>query len=88
MKLSQLLVAGLCFASVSAFAQTASNDAQKTQPSSTANANVYQQADVGGWVSPDSPPVHEKTRAEVYQELVQAEKDGQLQYLNSTLYAH
>jgi hypothetical protein len=27
-----------------------------------------------------------KTRAQVYAELVQAEKDGQLEYLNSTIY--
>jgi hypothetical protein len=27
-----------------------------------------------------------KTRAQVYAELVQAEKDGQLDYLNSTIY--
>jgi hypothetical protein len=33
-------------------------------------------------------PLHEKTRAEVYQELVHAEQDGQLAYLNSTVYAH
>lgn len=29
-----------------------------------------------------------KTRAEVYQELVRAEKSGQMQLLNSTLYAN
>ena len=29
-----------------------------------------------------------KTRAQVYQELVHAEQDGQLAYLNSTLFAH
>ncbi|MGF6675455.1 DUF4148 domain-containing protein [Paraburkholderia sp. WSM4174] len=29
-----------------------------------------------------------KTRAQVYQELVHAEQDGQLAYLNSTIYAH
>jgi hypothetical protein len=28
------------------------------------------------------------TRAQVYQQLVQAEQDGQLQTLNSTVYAH
>jgi hypothetical protein len=32
--------------------------------------------------------VQEKTRAQVYHELVQAEQDGQLNYLNSTLYSH
>lgn len=42
----------------------------------------------GGWVAPYGEPVHEKTRAEVYQELIQAEQDGQLAYLNSTVYIH
>jgi hypothetical protein len=42
----------------------------------------------GQWVPPYGQPVPEKTRAQVYQELVQAEQDGQLAYLNSTLYAH
>jgi hypothetical protein len=42
----------------------------------------------GSWVSPYGQATGEKTRAQVYQELVHAEKDGQLAYLNSTLYAH
>jgi hypothetical protein len=29
----------------------------------------------------------QKTRAQVYQELVQAERDGEMQYLDSTIYA-
>lgn len=33
-------------------------------------------------------PLRGKTRAQVYDELVQAQKDGSLQRLNSTLYAH
>lgn len=33
-------------------------------------------------------PLRGKTRAQVYEELVQAQKDGSLQRLNSTLYAH
>jgi hypothetical protein len=44
-------------------------------------------AQVGQWVPPYDEAVQPKTRAQVYQELVQAEKDGQLAYLNSTLYA-
>jgi hypothetical protein len=28
------------------------------------------------------------TRAQVYQDLVHSEQDGQLQYLNKTLYSH
>jgi Domain of unknown function (DUF4148) len=39
-------------------------------------------------VSPDSQPLAGKTRAEVYQELVHAEQDGQLATLNRTVYAH
>lgn len=31
---------------------------------------------------------HAKSRAEVYQELIRAEKSGQMQLLNSTLYAN
>ncbi|MDF3086793.1 DUF4148 domain-containing protein, partial [Burkholderia sola] len=42
----------------------------------------------GQWVPPYGQPIHEKTRAEVHAELVQAEQDGQLKYLNSTLYSH
>jgi hypothetical protein len=44
-------------------------------------------AQVGQWVPPYDEAVQPKTRAQVYQELVQAEKDGQLAYLNSTIYA-
>jgi hypothetical protein len=40
------------------------------------------------WVQPDNQLLAGKTRAEVYQELVHAEQDGQLTYLNRTLYAH
>jgi hypothetical protein len=42
----------------------------------------------GQWVPPNGQPVAGKTRAQVYQELVQAEQDGQIAYLNSTVYAH
>jgi hypothetical protein len=42
----------------------------------------------GTWVAPYGQATAGKTRAQVYQELVHAEKDGQLAYLNSTIYAH
>jgi hypothetical protein len=42
----------------------------------------------GSWVPPYGQATGEKTRAQVYRELVHAEKDGQLAYLNSTIYAH
>ena len=67
--------------SVSAFAQ----DVGTTQPS---NATAQVASNEAQWVSPYGQPVAPKTRAQVYQELVQAERDGQLAYLNSTIYAH
>jgi hypothetical protein len=42
----------------------------------------------GQWVPPYGQPVTGLTRAQVYQDLVHAEQDGQLQYLNKTLYSH
>ncbi|HEX3637039.1 MAG TPA: hypothetical protein VHV99_16440 [Paraburkholderia sp.] len=38
-------------------------------------------------VAPSGQPLAGKTRAQVYQELVHAEKDGQFAYLYSTIYA-
>lgn len=70
----------------SAFAQSANAGTASVRPAATqvaANANAQ-----GSWVPPYGQPVAQKTRAQVYQELVQAEQDGQLAYLNSTLYAH
>jgi hypothetical protein len=67
-----------------AFAQSmpGSNDSSSTTGSSTAPSQNSQ------WVAPYGQPVAGKTRAQVYQELVKAEQDGQLAYLNRTLYAH
>jgi Domain of unknown function (DUF4148) len=45
-------------------------------------------ASTGQWVPPYGQAATPKTRAQVYQELIQAEQDGQLAYLNSTVYAH
>jgi hypothetical protein len=76
----------------SAFAQTTSPAAgtQPGQPAATQVASIEAAPTTGpgAWVPPYGQPVHEKTRAEVYHELVQAEQDGQLAYLNSTVYAH
>ncbi|HVE09532.1 MAG TPA: DUF4148 domain-containing protein [Paraburkholderia sp.] len=89
MKIVFAIAAFACCAS-SAFAQS-----NATNPTATlaaaAPSGSYGTAStpqVGGWVPPYGQPVVEKTRAQVYQELVEAEKDGQLAYLNSTLYAH
>lgn len=65
----------------SAFAQCAPNTASTPVAVTTT-------AQAGGWVPPYGQPVAQKTRAQVYQELVQAQQDGQLAYLNSTVYAH
>lgn len=76
-------------ASGTAFAQTAtgSNDPHSaTSDSSFTTASATDQA--GQWVAPYGQPVAGKTRAQVYQRLVQAEKDGQLSHLDSTVYAH
>ena len=80
-------------ATTSAFAQTSASAAgtQASQPAAVtqvASNDAAPTVTPGGWVPPYGQAVHEKTRAEVYHELVQAEQDGQLAYLNSTLYAH
>jgi hypothetical protein len=40
------------------------------------------------WVPPYSQPAAQKTRAQVYQEFLEAQRDGQLAYLKKTVYAH
>lgn len=77
-------------ATASAFAQstTAANQ-QSAAPSMQVAANSTAAVNAAGsWVPPYGQPTGEKTRAQVYRELVHAEKDGQLAYLNSTIYAH
>jgi hypothetical protein len=41
-----------------------------------------------GWVPPDGGVTADKTRRQINAELVQAQRDGQLTYLDRTLYAH
>jgi uncharacterized protein DUF4148 len=65
-------------ASVSAFAQTLT-------PAQVASDDPV--APGGEWVPPYGQPTMQTTRAQVYQELGHAEQDGQLAYLNSTIYA-
>ncbi|MFT4505590.1 DUF4148 domain-containing protein [Caballeronia sp. 15711] len=73
-----LAVAGL-LATGSAFAA-------QTAPPAQSDQTAIQAA--GQWVPPYGQAVTPKTRAEVYQELVHAEQDGQLAYLDATLYSH
>jgi hypothetical protein len=65
----------------SAFAQ---NTDQAPAPAPAPNT-VMQTAQ---WVPPDGQNAAPITRAEVYQDLVKSEQDGQLDYLNRTLYWH
>jgi hypothetical protein len=63
-------------ASVSAFAQ--SND-QTASPAT----QVATESQTGQWAPPYGQPVAGKTRGQVTQELIQAEQDGQMAYLDS-----
>lgn len=76
-------------ATVSAFAQGETPADQQQAATTQIAANTTPDvAQAGQWVPPYGQPTVGKTRAQVYHELVQAEKDGQLDYLNSTVYAH
>ncbi|MEW6344661.1 MAG: DUF4148 domain-containing protein [Pseudomonadota bacterium] len=76
-------------ATASAFAQSSppapQQPAAATQMAQNSSADVQQD---GQWVPPDAQANTGKTRAQVYQELVHAEQDGELNYLNSTIYSH
>ncbi|SAL63280.1 hypothetical protein AWB69_07090 [Caballeronia udeis] len=85
-----LAFAGLA-ATGSAFAQ--SNAPAQVSPQASAQAPAQAPdpitvAQAGQWVPPDGQAIAPKTRAEVYQDLVKSEQDGQLDYLNRTLYWH
>lgn len=75
-------------ASSTAFAQTdtGSNDPHQGSNSSFTTAATTDQG--GQWVAPYGQPVAGRTRAQVYQRLVTAKEDGQLSYLDRTVYAH
>jgi hypothetical protein len=78
-------------ATASAFAQSSTAPApqQNAATSMQVAANSTPTISAAGtWVAPYGQATAGKTRAQVYQELVHAEKDGQLAYLNSTIYAH
>ncbi|QIE27071.1 hypothetical protein SBC1_36530 (plasmid) [Caballeronia sp. SBC1] len=78
-----LAFAGLAATTGSAFAQsTAPAQVAPQAPAPTLLAQTDQ------WVPPDGQTIEPKTRAEVYQDLVKSEQDGQLDYLNRTLYWH
>ncbi|WOD13535.1 DUF4148 domain-containing protein [Paraburkholderia kirstenboschensis] len=74
----------------SAFAQNTPSNPSTRSATATPAPQVAQAAvpaQPGQWVPPYDEAVQPETRAQVYQELVHAEKDGQLAYLDSTIYA-
>ena len=75
-------------ATASAFAQSNSSDAPGNSGVAQVASSDESMAQKPGRLPVYGQPLHEKTRAEVYQELVHAQQDGQLAYLNSTVYAH
>jgi hypothetical protein len=77
-------------ATASAFAQSNASTTQQSVSADTqvASNSTSMMAQTGQWVSPYGQPTAGKTRAQVYGELVHAEQDGQLDNLNSTVYAH
>ncbi|MGV2293215.1 DUF4148 domain-containing protein [Trinickia sp. YCB016] len=79
-----VLIAGS--ASMSVFAQTPAPAQSANDSAQITQAGIPAQN--GEWTSPQNQPVMEKTRTQVRQELVQAQRDGQLATLNSTVYAH
>ena len=86
--ITMVVVAAGLVLSGSAFAQDNAANSAASTPTQSAQVAQATGAQDGQWVAPYGQPVHQKTRAEVYQELVHAQQDGQLAYLNSTLYAH
>ncbi|MGF6726523.1 hypothetical protein P3T43_005913 [Paraburkholderia sp. GAS41] len=88
MKALKIAVLLSILATGTAFAQTNPATAATPVNSTTTLAMSNATPQVGTWVPPNGQAVAPKTRAEVYGELVHAEKDGQLAYLNSTVYAH
>ena len=77
------MIIALAFAGL---ATTGSAFAQSSAPAQAPAPTTLAQA--GQWVPPDGQSIAPKTRAEVYQDLVKSEQDGQLDYLNRTLYWH
>jgi len=71
----------------SAFAQSTTPTQSPAQAPAQAPVPVTV-AQAGQWVPPDGQTIAPKTRAQVYQDLVKSEQDGQLDYLNRTLYWH
>lgn len=82
-----IVVALLCAIGTNlAIAQSAPTRAAASTGIQDGVATTPQQRPAGQWIPPDQ--TSEKTRAQVYRELIKAQQDGQIAYLNKTLYAH
>lgn len=91
MKSLMIAIAAVCAtAAIPAFAQSNAPAAtqQLASVSVPGGSGTSTLASAGQWVPPYGQATQGKTRAQVYRELIQARQDGQLAYLNSTLYAH
>lgn len=76
-------------ATASAFAQSNPPSTQQPVAATQVASNSTPSTDQAGqWVSPLAESGAPKTREQVYQELVHAEQDGQLNQLTSTIYSH
>ena len=79
------MMIAIAFAGLAATGSAFAQDTAQAQAPAPAPVIVAQ---AGQWVPPDGQTTAPKTRAEVYQDLVKSEQDGQLDYLNRTLYWH
>jgi hypothetical protein len=84
MKVSVIILTMSLFSTSSAFAQNAPQPNIGSNGGATA---VPVQSDTGNTPS-YGDTIAPKSRAQVRQELIQAQNDGQLAYLNKTLYGH
>ncbi len=89
MKSLFVVVVAALFASGSVFAQSAPASGAAQPDTGTDVVAASPQAPLaisGGWVPPYGGQVAGKTRAEVRQELLHAQQDGKLPYLDRTVY--
>ncbi|REG52157.1 uncharacterized protein DUF4148 [Paraburkholderia sp. BL6669N2] len=91
--ISGIVLVGTFLSAVTAFAQSAPSDLPANsrpaiQAPQVALNTVSAASEGSHQVAPYDQPALGKTRAQVYRELVHAERDGQLARLNSTVYAH
>jgi TRAP-type C4-dicarboxylate transport system substrate-binding protein len=76
-------------ATASAFAQSAPSSTQQAVATTQVALNsTSSNGEADQWASSSAEASGGKTRAQVYQELVHSEQDGQLNQLTATIYSH